>query len=55
MDGGRYTNMTEKTRTVIYCPVCGWETFDEDQYECDCGQTDCPGKLTLTREETYEE
>lgn len=45
----------EKTRTVIYCPICGWETFDEDQYENECGQTNCPGKLTETRTETYEE
>lgn len=42
-------------REVIYCPLCGWESFDSNQYEEPCGQSDCDGRLTETREEEYEE
>jgi len=45
----------QKTREVFYCPICGWESFDPDQYEAPCGQTDCTGKLSLTRKEPYDE
>lgn len=44
-----------KMREVYSCPKCGWESFDPDQYEAECGQTDCDGKLTEVRTEEYEE
>jgi len=43
------------TRNVYKCPICGWESFCDDDYEADCGQTGCPGKLTLADQEEYEE
>ena len=48
-------NLWSKEREVYSCPKCGWESFDPDQYEAECGQTDCDGKLTETRTEEYEE
>ena len=41
-------------RDVYFCPVCGWESFDADDYESPCGQTDCEGVLSETRTEEYE-
>ena len=43
-----------KTRKVYYCPKCGWESFNEDDYEAPCGQTGCDGTLSEVREEDYE-
>jgi hypothetical protein len=41
-------------RIVWYCPICGWESFDEDAQGQRCQQTGCKGKLTKSRVEEYE-
>lgn len=41
-------------REVYSCPKCGWESFCDDDYEQDCPQTGCDGKLTEIRTEEYE-
>ena len=42
------------TRRVYYCGKCGWESFDIDAYNTECGQTNCDGKLDKIRDEDYE-
>jgi len=41
-------------RKVYFCPECGWESFDDSEYEADCGQSDCNGVITEIKEEWYE-
>jgi hypothetical protein len=43
----------EGTRKVYYCQVCGWESFNEEDKNKPCGQTDCKGVLNRVRSETY--
>lgn len=46
--------MANKKRTVYSCPVCGWESFNDDDYEAPCGQENCTGKLSAISTEDYE-
>jgi len=39
-------------RTVIFCPECGWESFDEDDYDHGC--PNCGEILIGEKEEEYE-
>jgi hypothetical protein len=49
-----FPEIKTSTREVIYCPKCGWESFDPDSYEEDCQRGNCDGKMTGTYEEEYE-
>ncbi len=46
--------MAVEIRDVIYCPYCGWESFDPDSYEQPCSQSDCDGVMTGIYREDYE-
>jgi len=46
--------LSQDLREVYFCPKCGWESFDDVNYEADCGQSGCDGKMTETRDEWYD-
>ena len=46
--------LSRDIREVYFCPDCGWESYDDVDYEADCGQSDCDGNITETRDEWYE-
>jgi hypothetical protein len=41
-------------REVFFCPKCGWESFDDSDYDVPCLRYGCDGHMSETREEWYE-
>lgn len=49
-----FATISQDIREVFYCHKCGWESFNDVDYETSCGKCGCDGSLTETREEWYE-
>ena len=45
--------IVEDIRTVYFCPVCGWESLNEEEKDSECMQDKCSGKLTGIKQERY--
>lgn len=49
-----FATISQDTREVFFCPKCGWESFNDADYETSCGRCGCDGNLTEVRDEWYE-
>jgi hypothetical protein len=41
-------------RIVFYCPICGWESFDENDLDTPCCHDGCDGTLSVMFKEKYD-